>query len=188
MIKKSNVYRLLVGKPDGRSPLGRTRSRWVDNNKMKFVEMCWCGLNWICLTQDRYKWRAIVNAVMNLQFPWKCWETIEWLQKFCVSLSSTESFGWFVCWLIGWLFGYALMSGSQNRLGASCVFITPAVTFACLRDLCRFECPVARAGSWRSEAGNWRLLRVKWQTWTDIAYQVISFTYRRDLVTQELCD
>jgi hypothetical protein len=57
MGEKRNVYRLLVGKPEGKRPLGRPRRRWMDNIKM----------DWIGLTQDRYRWRALVNSVMNLQ-------------------------------------------------------------------------------------------------------------------------
>jgi hypothetical protein len=61
--EKRNVYRLLVGKPEGKRPLGRPRRRWIDNIKMDLSEI---GLNWIGLAQDRYRWRALVNSVMNL--------------------------------------------------------------------------------------------------------------------------
>jgi hypothetical protein len=64
-----NLYRLLVGKPEGRRPLGRPRRRWVDNIKMDLVEIGWSGVGWIGLAQDRDKWRALVNAVMNLRVP-----------------------------------------------------------------------------------------------------------------------
>jgi hypothetical protein len=64
--EKRNVYRLLVGKPEGKRPLGRPRRRWVDNIKMDLVKIGCCGVDWIGLTQDRYKWRVLVNAVMNL--------------------------------------------------------------------------------------------------------------------------
>jgi hypothetical protein len=62
------VYRLLVGKPEGRRPLGRPRRRWVDNIRVDLVEMGWDDVDWIGLAQDRDKWRALVNAVMNLRF------------------------------------------------------------------------------------------------------------------------
>jgi hypothetical protein len=55
-----------VGKPEGKSPLGRTRCRWVDNNKMDLGEIGCDGVDWIDLTQDRHQWRALVNTVMNL--------------------------------------------------------------------------------------------------------------------------
>jgi hypothetical protein len=69
MGKKRNAYRLLVGKPEGKRPLGRPRRRWVDNIKMDLLEIGWGGVDWICLAQDRDKWRALVNVVMNLRVP-----------------------------------------------------------------------------------------------------------------------
>jgi hypothetical protein len=69
MGEKRNVYRLLVGKPEGKRPLGIPRRRWIDNIKVELLEL---GLNvvyWIGLDQDRYRWRALVNAVMNLRVP-----------------------------------------------------------------------------------------------------------------------
>jgi hypothetical protein len=64
-----NVYKILVGKPEGKTPLGRPRCRWVDNIKMDLRETGWDGMDWIELTQDRDQWRALVNTVMNLQVP-----------------------------------------------------------------------------------------------------------------------
>jgi hypothetical protein len=61
-------YRVLVGRPDGRMPLGRPRSRWMDNIKID-IEMGWGGMNWIGLGEDRDSRRAIVNVVMNLLVP-----------------------------------------------------------------------------------------------------------------------
>jgi hypothetical protein len=58
-----------VGKPEGKRPLGRPRRRWVDNVRMDLVEIDWGGVDWIGLAQDRDKWRALVNAVMNLRVP-----------------------------------------------------------------------------------------------------------------------
>jgi hypothetical protein len=66
---KRNVYMLLVGKPKGNRPLGRRRRRWVDNIEIDLLEICWGGVDWIGLAQDRDKWRALVNAVMNLRVP-----------------------------------------------------------------------------------------------------------------------
>jgi hypothetical protein len=66
---KGNAYRILVGNPEEKRPLGRPRRRWVDNIKMDLREIGWdCG-DWIDLAQNRDQWRALVNAVMNLQFP-----------------------------------------------------------------------------------------------------------------------
>jgi hypothetical protein len=69
MGEKRNVYRLLVGKPEGRRPLGRPRRRWIDNIKMDLLEIGLSVVDWIGLAWDRYKWRALVNSVMNLRVP-----------------------------------------------------------------------------------------------------------------------
>jgi hypothetical protein len=58
-----------VGKPEGKRPLGRPRRRWVDNVKMNLLEIGWGGVEWVGLAQERNKWRALVNAVMNLWVP-----------------------------------------------------------------------------------------------------------------------
>jgi len=64
------VYRVLVGKPEGKRPLGRPRRRWVDNIRMDLQEVD-CGyVDWIGLAQDRDRWRTLVSAVMNLRVPW----------------------------------------------------------------------------------------------------------------------
>jgi hypothetical protein len=60
---KRNVYRLLVGKPGGKRPLGRQRRRWIDNGKMDLLEIGLNVVDWIGLAQDRYRWRALVNSV-----------------------------------------------------------------------------------------------------------------------------
>jgi hypothetical protein len=69
MGEKRTTYRLLVRKLEGMRPLGRPRCRWVDNIKINLVEVGWSGVDWIGLAQDRYRWRVLVNAVMNLQVP-----------------------------------------------------------------------------------------------------------------------
>jgi len=63
------VYRVLVGKPEGNTPLGRPRRRWENNIKMDLHEVGCGGTDWIELAQDRAMWRALVNAVMNLRVP-----------------------------------------------------------------------------------------------------------------------
>jgi hypothetical protein len=67
--EKKNAYRLLVGKPEGKRPLGRPRRRWVDNIKMNLGEVGWSDVDWIGLTKDRNRWRALVNSVLNLRVP-----------------------------------------------------------------------------------------------------------------------
>jgi hypothetical protein len=67
--EKSNVYRLLVGKPEGKRPLGRARRRWIDNIKMNILQIGVSVVDWIGLAQDRYRWRALVNSAMNLRVP-----------------------------------------------------------------------------------------------------------------------
>jgi hypothetical protein len=62
-------YRVLVGRPEGKRPLGRPRRRWQDNIKMDLREVGIDGANWIRLAQDRVQWRAFVNKVMNLRIP-----------------------------------------------------------------------------------------------------------------------
>jgi hypothetical protein len=64
--EKRNVYRLLVGKLEGKRPLGRPIRRWVDNIMMDLGEIIWSAADWIGLAQDRNRWRALVNMVMNL--------------------------------------------------------------------------------------------------------------------------
>jgi hypothetical protein len=58
-----------MGKPESKRPLERPRHRWVNNIKMDLREIGWDGMDWIDLTQDRAKWRALVNTVMNLRIP-----------------------------------------------------------------------------------------------------------------------
>jgi hypothetical protein len=67
--EKRNAYRILVGKPEGKRPLGTSRRRWVNSIKIDFREIGWDGMDWIDLAQDRSQWRAVVNTVMNLRVP-----------------------------------------------------------------------------------------------------------------------
>jgi hypothetical protein len=64
-----SAYNILVGRPEGRRPLGRPRRRWEDNNKMDLTEIGFGDVDWIHWAQDRDRWRAIVNTVMNLRVP-----------------------------------------------------------------------------------------------------------------------
>jgi hypothetical protein len=67
--EKRNAYRTLVGKPEGKRPLGRPRRGLVDNIKMDLREIGWYGMEWIYLAQDRDQRRALVNMAMNLRVP-----------------------------------------------------------------------------------------------------------------------
>jgi hypothetical protein len=69
MGKKRKAYRLLVGKPEGKRPLGRPWRRWVDNIRIDLGEVGWGDVDWIGLAQDRNRWRALMNAVLNLRVP-----------------------------------------------------------------------------------------------------------------------
>jgi hypothetical protein len=67
--EKRNSYRILVGKPEGKRPLGRPRHRWVDNIKMDLREIGWNDVGWTDMAQYRDQWRALVNTVLNLRVP-----------------------------------------------------------------------------------------------------------------------
>jgi hypothetical protein len=69
---KRNAYRISVGKPEGKRPLGRTRRRWVDNIKIDLREIGWDGMDWFYLAQDRDQWRALVNIVIESSASLKC--------------------------------------------------------------------------------------------------------------------
>jgi hypothetical protein len=67
--EKRNAYRLLVGKPEGKRPLGRPRRRWEDNIRMFLGEVGRGNVDWIGLAKDRNRWRALVNSVLNFRVP-----------------------------------------------------------------------------------------------------------------------
>jgi hypothetical protein len=67
---RRNEYRILVGKPEGKRPLGRPRCWWLDNIKMNLRDIGWCGMDWIDLAQDKDVWRVLVDVVINLQVPY----------------------------------------------------------------------------------------------------------------------
>jgi hypothetical protein len=69
MREKWNSYRILMGKPEGKRPLGRPRYKWEDNMKMDLREIGWGCMDWIDLVQDKYRWRALVHMVMNFLVP-----------------------------------------------------------------------------------------------------------------------
>jgi hypothetical protein len=69
MGEKRNAYGILLGKPEGKTLLGRQRRRWADNVKMNLREIGWDGVDWIDTAQDRDQWRALVNTVLNLRVP-----------------------------------------------------------------------------------------------------------------------
>jgi hypothetical protein len=66
IVKHLNIFDVMA---EGKRPLGRPRCRWIDNIKLDILEIGLSVVDWIGLAQDRYRWRALVNAVMNLRFP-----------------------------------------------------------------------------------------------------------------------
>jgi hypothetical protein len=66
--ERRDAYRVMVGKPEGKRPLGRPRRRWEDNNRIYLAEIGRGRMDWIQLTQDRYQWRVLVNTAINF---WK---------------------------------------------------------------------------------------------------------------------
>jgi hypothetical protein len=68
MGQERNVYRVLMGKPEVKRPLGSPRRKWEDEIKINFKKTGWGSVDWIQLAKDRDRWRALVNTVMNLQF------------------------------------------------------------------------------------------------------------------------
>jgi hypothetical protein len=74
--EKRNAYRILVGKPEEKRPLGRTKGRWVDKITIYLREIVWDDMDWIELAQDRDQWRALVNTVMNLRFPYNAGKSL----------------------------------------------------------------------------------------------------------------
>jgi hypothetical protein len=84
-----NVYKILFGKPERKRPLRGPRRRWEDNIRMDLRETGWESVNWIQLAQDRDQWRAAVNTVMNLRFPYQAGNFLtSWVT---VSFSSSGS-------------------------------------------------------------------------------------------------
>jgi hypothetical protein len=69
MRERRGIYRVLMGKPEGKRPLGRHKHRWEDNIKTDFQEVGCGDIDWIELAQDRDRWRALVTEVMNLRVP-----------------------------------------------------------------------------------------------------------------------
>ena len=67
--ERRGVYRVLVGRPEGKRPLGRPRRRWMDNIKMDILEVGYGGMDWIELAKVMDSWRALVSAVMNIRIP-----------------------------------------------------------------------------------------------------------------------
>jgi hypothetical protein len=74
--EKKNAYRILVGKPEEKRPLGRQRRRWVDNIKMDLKQIRWVGIDRIDLAQEKAQWRTLLNTVMNLRVL-NCWEVLD---------------------------------------------------------------------------------------------------------------
>jgi hypothetical protein len=87
MGEKRNAYRLLVGKPEGKRPLGRPRCRWVDNIRTDLGEVEWGDVDWIGLAKDRNRWRTLVNSLLNLRVPWNAGKLSSGLTSSGLSIS-----------------------------------------------------------------------------------------------------
>jgi hypothetical protein len=96
MGEKRNAYRILVGKPEGKRPLGRPRHRPEDNIKMDLRDIGWGGMDWIHLAQDMDQWRALVNTVLNLRGSTKWWEILEWLSDWRLHKKGSAPWSWLV--------------------------------------------------------------------------------------------
>jgi hypothetical protein len=96
MGKKSNACRLLVRNQEGKRPLGRPRRRWVDNIRMDLGEVGWGNVDWIGLAQDRNRWRALVNSVLNLRVPWNAGKLSSGLTSSRISSSAQLHKSWLV--------------------------------------------------------------------------------------------
>jgi hypothetical protein len=77
MGEKRNAYRLLMGKPEGKRPLGRPRRRWVDNIRIDLGEVGWDDVDWIGVAQDWNRWRGSCEFGIEPSGSMKCWQTIE---------------------------------------------------------------------------------------------------------------
>jgi hypothetical protein len=93
MGEKRNVHRLLVGKPEGKRPLGRPRRRWMDSIKMDLLEIGLNVVDWTGLAQNRYIWRALVNSVMNLRVPLNAGKLPSGYEEWCL-------LGCYAVWLL----------------------------------------------------------------------------------------
>jgi hypothetical protein len=90
--EKRNSYRLLVGKPEVRRPLGRPIRTWLDNIRMDLVEVGWGDVDWISLAQDRDRWRALMNSVLKLRVQYNAWKLSSSAQLHGVSYGKAKNY------------------------------------------------------------------------------------------------
>jgi hypothetical protein len=81
MVKERNSYRILVGKPEGKRPIGRPQHKWVDNIKIDLREIGWDGMDWIDLVQNRDHWGGLCEHGNESSGSLICWEFLEWLHN-----------------------------------------------------------------------------------------------------------
>jgi hypothetical protein len=105
MGEERKVYKVLVGKPGGKRPLGKPRRRWEDGIRMDLGEISWRGVDWIRMAQDRDLWRAVVSAVTNLRVPSTAASLVDFVRFSCI---------WDLLWLLPLL---GLILQSNGRIG-----------------------------------------------------------------------
>jgi hypothetical protein len=120
--EKRNAYGILVGKPEGKRPLGRPRRMWMDNIKMDPIEREWGGVDWVDLAVDRDQWKVLVNTVMNLRVPYNAGKFLSSCITVAASQEELSSIKFFILFFFSygetestWYCGHCLASCTSPR-------------------------------------------------------------------------
>jgi hypothetical protein len=114
---KRKAHRILVGKPEGKRPLGKPRRRWVDNIKIHLREIGWDGMDWIDVAQDRDQWRALVNTLVNLRVPYNAGKFLSSIGGSSRRAQLRELFGYFAVHI------KSMCSTLQSRMAGASVCV-----------------------------------------------------------------